>query len=88
MFSRAAADEVAAMAAGGADVDDPSTAAIVATSEYSTFSCPLSLDQERQVRAILRRARRTFHVDTTGQALTAVLLAWHQSVPDEGTEPV
>lgn len=84
MFSRASADEIARMAEGGSPVDDPGTEAIVATSEYSTFSCPLTLDQERQVRAVLRRARRIFHVDTTGQALAAALLAWHASVPEEG----
>lgn len=47
---------------------------------YQTFSCPLTLAQERIVRAALRAARAEYRVTTTGEALTAALEAWGRFV--------
>jgi hypothetical protein len=66
--------------ARGEDADEetgPSVAGVTTLGpEHRTFSCPLTVDEERRVRAALRLARVTFQVTTTGAALVAVIDAW------------
>jgi hypothetical protein len=76
LASAAAAASVTGMAgepAAAADVTEPAAA------EHQSFSCPLTVTQERTVRAALRLARVVFEVTTTGDALTAALAAWTES---------
>jgi hypothetical protein len=55
---------------------EPEGTAAVTTGDFQTFSCPLTVDQERTVRAALRAARRIYSVTTAGDALTKALEAW------------
>jgi len=75
LLSAASVDEVMRMAADhSADpVEEP---APVTTGDYQTFSCPLTTEQERTVRAALRVARRVYSVTTAGDALAQALKAW------------
>jgi hypothetical protein len=76
LASRAAAGIITEMGVGGApEADTPGLGL-----DYQTFSCALTVDQERVVRAALRTARAKFQVDTTGNALTAALQAWSETI--------
>jgi len=74
--SGAAADEVERLAAAdtGEERSAPAT-----TGDFQTFSVPLTVEQERIVRAALREARRVYSVSTAGDALTFALDAWTES---------
>jgi hypothetical protein len=74
MASHAAAREIDGMARQSA-ATEPATEEPSGDDPH-TFFCPLTTDQERVVRAALRLARTFYHVDTTGEALTAALQAW------------
>jgi hypothetical protein len=73
LLSRGAVDEVFRMA--GADVPGEEPAAVT-TGDYQTFSCPLTTEQERTVRAALRQARQVYSVTTAGDALALALQQW------------
>jgi len=77
LMSAASADEIGAMAGepGGED-DGPSEDA---GPEMATFLCPLTVGQERIVRAALTEARTRYQVTTTGEALTAALEEWQRA---------
>lgn len=72
LLSAASAEDVLRMAAD--KPDEP--AAAVTTGDFQTFSCPLTVEQERTVRAALRRARAVYQVTTAGDALALALAAW------------
>jgi hypothetical protein len=72
LMARGAENEIGEMAAAG-DGHEP---AAVTTGDYQTFSVPLSLEQERVVRAALRQARAVYQVTTAGEALACALKAW------------
>lgn len=76
LASHAAAAEVERLAGEQVPGEDDETPAAVTSGDYQTFSCPLSVDQERVVRAALRKARQVFEVTTAGEALTKALAAW------------
>jgi hypothetical protein len=76
LLSRAAADDL--MQRGSAPSSDEHTPA--SATGYQTFSCPLTVDQERVVRAALRVARTRYQVTTTGDALTAMVTAWSDAI--------
>jgi hypothetical protein len=82
LLSAAAADDVLRMAAAAAEDDDGD--APVGTGDYQTFSCPLTVEQERTVRAALRSARRFYSVTTAGDALAAALHTWMQEHGEHG----
>jgi hypothetical protein len=75
LASNAATDAVLGIAADPGD-DAADKDAPVTTGDFQTFSCPLTVDQERIVRAALRTARRVYSVTTAGDALTKALEAW------------
>lgn len=85
-----AASEVREMAAAPVPSTSPtreaatSAQAAETASDYQTFSCPLTTDQERAVREVLRLARRVFQVKTAGAALAAVLQAWAKTQDASG----
>jgi hypothetical protein len=45
----------------------------------ATFICPVTVGQERIVRAALAEARTRYQVTTTGEALTAALEEWQRA---------
>lgn len=45
--------------------------------QYQTFTCPLTLAQETLMRDVIRVAKAKFHVETTGEALSAMAKEWH-----------
>lgn len=75
LASQSAAAAVLRLAEGGAETTEE-TSSGGAADDYQQFSCSLTTDQERLVRAALRAARALYQVDTTGNALTAALKAW------------
>jgi hypothetical protein len=80
LASKAAAGQVLRIAE---DAPDPTEEGVAPetqeSSEYRQFTCALTTDQERIVRAALRAARAFFNVDTTGNALVAALKAWSET---------
>lgn len=78
LASKWAEQEVGAMAADGEPgAGEPGHRRGATTAgDYQTFSVPLTVDQEREVRAALRTARHVFQVTTAGDALAAALAAW------------
>jgi len=76
LASKAAAAQVLRIAEDTPDVEQPASDSQESSSEYRQFTCALTLDQERMVRAALRAARAFFNVDTTGNALVAALKDW------------
>jgi len=82
MASKAAADEIDQMSARTTAAASEETAT---GDDPKTFFCPLTVDQERIVRAALRAARLVYGVATVGDALTAALQDWaehHKAAPD------
>jgi hypothetical protein len=73
LLSVAAAEEVERLATEG---EEEHGRAAPTTGDFQTFSCPLTVDQERSVRAALRSARRVYSVTTAGDALALALDAW------------
>jgi hypothetical protein len=78
-----AADQLLAEAATAEETDAEATpgassggGAGEATSEYSTFTTPLTLAQEQTVRQSLRAARTHYKVDKSGDALAAMCAEW------------
>jgi len=83
LASRAGVASVLQLAAGEGDDDGAADDADTPANDYQQFTCALTLDQERTVRAALRAARGIYQVDTTGNALTAALQAWMQQYARE-----
>jgi ParB-like chromosome segregation protein Spo0J len=77
LISNAAADAVVGIAQE--DTGDGEHAAAATTGDFQTFSCPLTVEQERIVRSALRVARRVYSVTTAGDALAAALAAWSKA---------
>jgi hypothetical protein len=75
LASNSAAEDVLAMAAS-TDGEEP---AAPKTAGHPTFSCPVTIAQERSIRAALRIARAVFDVTSTGDALAAALDEWATS---------
>lgn len=80
LASKASADAIVGIAEAPVEGEDDAAAPVTA-GDFQTFSCPLSLEQERTVRAALRKARHVFEVTTAGDALTAALQAWSATIP-------
>lgn len=76
--SKWAEQEVGRMAADGEPVaGEPGHRRGTTTAgDHQTFAVPLTVDQERDVRAALRHARQVFEVTTAGDALAAALRQW------------
>lgn len=72
-LDRVMTDSFLAMAAVAADTVAP---AETSAEDVRTFTCPLTVDQERIIRAGLRTAKTQYGVSTTGGALTAIVRAW------------
>jgi len=74
LISNGSADAVVGIAEEETGEEHPAAAAT--TGDFQTFSCPLTVEQERIVRSALRVARRVYSVTTAGDALAAALAAW------------
>jgi len=74
LASAAGVDAVLRMA--GAEDEAGTAAPEQADPDAQTFSCTLTVEQERTVRAALRTARAVYQVEQTGEALAAALAEW------------
>ena len=84
LASRAGVATVMGLAEGDHEDDDDAGAG--PPTDYQQFTCALTLEQERIVRAALRAARTVYQVDTTGNALSAAMQAWAKQHRPEALE--
>jgi hypothetical protein len=85
LASKASAEAVMRIAQAPAEGEPPPTDQ--QTEDVQTFSCGLTVEQERIVRAALRAARAFYGVETTANALVATLKTWTDDHAAESRPP-